>query len=196
MLKKLFLSSMCMVLCYQSLIFSHCQMPCGIYHDDMVFDQIDQYIETTAKGITILQDSKFSTTQNRNEFMRWVMQKENSSNEVANLLVTYFLQQKIKPDEEDTAKRVISAHKMLFWLVQIKQSSDLEALNSFYEEWERFKLMFHIEGYECKMEQIKLKKWAEKQKQDEGQSTSTTPTPANSNPTDHNHDHDDHDHSH
>ena len=29
-----------------STLTAHCQMPCGIYHDSMVYDQIDQYAET------------------------------------------------------------------------------------------------------------------------------------------------------
>src|SRR5262249_47531653 len=113
-------------------------------------------------GITILQDNKFESVQDRNEFIRWVNQKEQGADEVATILTTFFLQQKIKPGEEDTTQRVLSAHKLLFLLVPIKQTVDLKFLNDFYEEWERFKLMFHIEGYACKMEQIKLKEWAKK----------------------------------
>lgn len=143
-------------------LHSHCQMPCGIYHDDMVYDQIDQYVETMVKGMTVLNDNKFSSTQLRNEFVRWVCQKENMSNETANLLTSYFLQQKIKPDEDDTVKRITSAHKLLNYLMLIKQTSDMKFVNAFSEEWEKFKLMFHVEGYECKMEKIKLTKWGEK----------------------------------
>ncbi len=52
---------------------------------------------------------------------------------------------------------------MLFLLVAIKQNVDLEFVKEFTEEWEKFKLMFHIEGYECKIEEIKLKEAALKQ---------------------------------
>lgn len=182
-------------------LYAHCQMPCGIYHDDMVYDQIDQYIETMAKGITVLTDNKFSTVQERNEFMRWVLEKEQSSDEVAALITKFFLQQKIKPNEgETTTKRVMAAHKLLFLLVPIKQTVDLKFLNDFYEEWENFKLMFHVEGYECKMEQIKLKKWAEKRKAQEeadkkAGKVDTSKEKEHSHDDDHDHDHD-HDHSH
>jgi nickel superoxide dismutase len=163
-------------------------MPCGIYHDDMVFDLIDQFVETSVKAISVLQDNKFATVQDRNTFVRWVIQKEKGADEVANLITTYFLQQKIKPGEEDTTKRVVSAHQMLFYLVQIKQTVDLKVVNDFYEEWERFKLMFHIEGYKCKVSQDRLKKWAEKRQEpksrEEGHSHG-----------DHDHGHD-HEHSH
>ncbi len=194
-MRKLIFGVACIMGCYSQLM-AHCQMPCGIYHDEMVFDQIDQFVETTVKGISVLNDNKFSTIQQRNEFIRWIMQKEKSSNDVAELILVYFLQQKIKPNEEDTAKRVLSAHLLLFYLVQIKQTVDLKVVNDFYEEWERFKLMFHIEGYKCKVNQVKLKKWAEKRKQaqESGQESDSSDA-EHSHDDDHDHDHD-HDHPH
>jgi nickel superoxide dismutase len=131
------------------MLHSHCQMPCGIYHDDMVFDQIDQYVETMFKA---------------NTFIRWVVKKEDASNEMADLITTYFLQQKIKPDEPDTPKRLAAAHKMLNLLMTIKQTAEVKYVKAFEEEWEKFKLFFHIEGYECKMEQRKLREIEEKKK--------------------------------
>lgn len=142
---------------------AHCQMPCGIYHDDMVYDQIDQYTETMYKGIAVMNDSKFQTVKERNEFVRWVLQKETATDETAILLTKYFLQQKIKPGEPDTAKRIECVHKLLFLLVAIKQNADLSFVKEFTDEWERFKLMFHREGYECQIEQLKLKEAAKKE---------------------------------
>ncbi len=127
-------------------------MPCGIYHDSMVYDQIDQFVETVYKGITVLNESKFTTVKERNEFIRWVGQKERSCSDTAELILTYFLQQKIKPGESDTVKRITSAHKLLFLLVAIKQGTDIDTVKEFNAEWEKFKLMFHREGYECEME--------------------------------------------
>lgn len=170
-------------------LIGHCQMPCGIYHDEMVFDQIDQFIETTVKAISVLEENSFSSVQDKNVFIRWIMQKEKSCDEMAHLITTYFLQQKIKPGEEDTTKRVLSAHQLLFYLVQIKQTVDLKVVNDFYEEWERFKLMFHIEGYKCKVSQSKLKKWAQKSNQSNQNSEGESHHHEDSNELEHHHDH-------
>lgn len=143
---------------------AHCQMPCGIYHDDMVYDQIDQFVETVYKGISVLNESKFSTPKERNEFVRWVEEKEKCCNEAAQLITIYFLQQKIKPGESDTMTRLTSAHKLLFMLVAIKQNTDLEFVKQFNQEWEKFKLMFHREGYECEMEKKEFKQLEELRK--------------------------------
>lgn len=135
------------------------------------------------KGISVLETNKFTTLQDRNICVRWIMEKETASDEIASDITTYFLQQKIKPDEPDTAKKVLSAHKMLFLLVAIKQTVDLKVLNDFYQEWESFKLMFHIEGYKCKVSQAKLKKWQSRQ---EAIKTGQ-PVPEEDNDEDHDH---------
>lgn len=170
---------------------AHCQMPCGIYHDDMVYDLIDQYVETMIKAVSVLNKSKFETVRERNEFVRWVIEKEKESDKTADLLTTYFLQQKIKPAEDDTAKRVESAHKLLALLVSIKQNADAKIVEQFADEWEKFKLMFHVEGYECKIEQLKMKKRQAQLEKMEGH------THDHDHDHTHTHDHDhDHDHTH
>lgn len=156
MLKQVLLASVCLFFADVQL-HAHCQMPCGIYHDDMIYDQMDQFVETVYKGISVMNDSKLSTIRDKNEFIRWVMQKEKCCNEAADLINRYFLQQKIKPDEDDTVKRLVSAHKLLFMLTAIKQNADLDFIKQFNAEWEKFKLMFHREGYECEMEKKEFK---------------------------------------
>jgi nickel superoxide dismutase len=187
---------------YIGTIDAHCQMPCGIYHDQMVYNQIDQYIETMVKGLTVIGDSKFNTPAERNEFIRWVDLKEKASDDTAELIVVYFLQQKIKPGEEDTVKRLTSAHKLLCSLVQIKQTVDMKALKTFTDEWEKFKLMFHVENYECFMDRKAIKLMEDKIKELEGEAKTQEKQqqqPKEPEP-DHDHDHDhgegEHDHTH
>ncbi len=157
-MKKLMNSVFFMLMAYQGCLGAHCQMPCGIYHDDMEYDRIDQYVETMYKAMSVLNTSKFSDTKERNEFMRWVMQKEKASDEAAHMIMHYFLQQKILPGGDDTIKKLIAAHNLLYYTVCIKQTVDLKFVNQFYDEWEKFKLMFHREGYEVEMEKIRLQK--------------------------------------
>jgi nickel superoxide dismutase len=194
MLKKVFATAIISGLLSYGALSAHCQMPCGIYHDDMVYSLIDQYVETMYKGISVLNNSKFDNTQQRNAFIRWVMEKEKSSDQTANLITEYFLQQKIKSGEDDTTKRLISAHKLLFMLMQIKQNADLEIVKQFSEEWEKFKLMFHREGYSCEMEKVRMKKYEEMREA----AAKAEKIDAENHHHDHDHDHEhgDHDHKH
>lgn len=170
-------------------LFAHCQMPCGIYHDEIPYNRINQYVETIYKGISILDDNKFASIKEKNEYVRWIIQKDTSSDEVAAIITKYFLQQKIKPDEPDSVKKLVSAHKLLFGLVEIKQNINIESVKSFSAEWEKFKEMFHRAGYEkeiAKMRRAKeLKKFQERQAQASKDHSHS-----------HDDDHDDHDHSH
>lgn len=176
----------------------HCQMPCGIYNDSMVYDKIDQYVETMYKGDTILTNGKFANPWGRNEFVRWVITKEKMTDEIAELLMTYFLQQKIKPDEEDTVDKIKSVHKLMFMLVQIKQNTDRKFVENFNEEWNKFKLMFHVEGYECQIEKLRLRKLEQdkaKQGKEEKKLKELNQQEAHSHDHDHDHEHE-HEHSH
>ncbi len=166
---------------------AHCQMPCGIYHDDMEYDRIDQYVETMYKGISVINASKFSNAKERNEFTRWVIQKEKASDEAAYIILQYFLQQKILPGEDNTTKQLVAAHKLLYYIVCIKQTVDLQFVEQFSDEWEKFKLMFHREGYEVEMEKIRLEKEKAKKK---AAGIEDVQSHDHDHPHDHNHEHD------
>lgn len=150
MYKRLFLSGLIavFVLSTHSKIEAHCQMPCGIYHDQMIYDKIDEFFETMIKAVTAMNNNEFKTSQERNQFIRWVITKEKECDEIAQLISTYFLQQKLKPGDEDSFDLVKSAHKMMFLLVQIKQNSDANIVREFGKEWDHFKELFHPE-IEC-----------------------------------------------
>ena len=127
------------------LLHSHCQMPCGIYDDALVFKYVDQYIETMQKGVKELNSLGSDTPNKRAQFIRWVALKEEQSNQVAELITTYFLQQVVKPVEESTPK-VLAIHRLLFLLVKIKQNSDDIQVNNFLKEWTQFKQFFSEKG--------------------------------------------------
>ncbi len=203
MKRFLFVIGLSAALYHSTSLSAHCQMPCGIYHDNMIYDQVDQYVETMYKGMTMLSNSKFNNAWDRNEFVRWVINKEKSSDDASQLILKYFLQQRIKPGEEDTADQVTSAHKLLFLLVQIKQNVDRKFINDFADEWDKFKLMFHVEGYQCQVELLKQRKIErereEKLEKEQGPKPVETKKEgaqiSDSHGDDHHHDHDEHYHA-
>jgi len=130
-----------------SSLSAHCQMPCGIYDDQMVYDEVNQFYLTMFKAVKALQNNKFNSDEDRNQFIRWVMTKERLCNEIAMLLTTYFFQQKIMPID-DNIDMVKSLHRLLFQLVAIKQNVDIKIVKDFGKEWDHFKVLFHPE-IEC-----------------------------------------------
>jgi hypothetical protein len=72
------------------------------------------------------------------------MMKEKMSDEIAELLCTYFLMQKVKPGtDEDTVACVNTIHRLLFLTVQIKQQVNLKVIEEFHDTWHEFKDLFH-----------------------------------------------------
>ena len=125
-------------------LYAHCQMPCGVYHDQMIYDKIDEYYETMYKCVAAMNNNEFKTVTEKNQFIRWVMTKDRMSDEVAEIITAYFLQQKIEPTA-DNADMVASLHKILFLLPAIKQNADLKMIKQFGDEWDHFKSLFHPE---------------------------------------------------
>ncbi len=123
-------------------------MPCGIYNDQMVYDQINEYYTTMYKCVKALEHNKFETNDDKNQYIRWVMTKDKESDQAAHTLATFFLQQKIQPIDDNT-DLVKSLHKLLFLIVAIKQHVDIEMVKDFGKEWDHFKYLFHPE-VECK----------------------------------------------
>lgn len=159
----------------------------------MIYDKIDQYVETMYKGDTMLSHNKFATSWDRNEFVRWVITKDKMTDEISELLMYYFLQQKIKPDEDDTVEKIKSVHRMMFMLVQIKQNTDRKFVEDFNTEWAKFKVMFHVEGYECQIEKLRLRKLEQEkvkqEKEEKNKDSKKVEAQAHTHGDDHNHDH-------
>lgn len=142
MARRTFLPLLLSLLVIQSGLSAHCQMPCGIYHDELVLSSIDQYIETMNKAASELNSIKFDDPQTRSQFVRWVMNKEDETKRAGDLLVVYFLQQKVKPDAPNAQKLAVSLHKLLFLMVKIKQETDVNAVKNFTAEWNSFKQLY------------------------------------------------------
>lgn len=131
-------------------LYGHCQLPCGIYDNDLIFNYVNQYIETMQKACDEIETLKTESAQDRAQFVRWVVLKDDESNKVADLVTSYFLQQVIKPEKEDTNKKVMAVYGLLQQLAKIKQTANVDPVNKFLEMWREFVLMFQETAAEKK----------------------------------------------
>jgi nickel superoxide dismutase len=105
---------------------AHCEIPCGIYDDQMRIDMMLEHITTIEKSmkqIVALQDAK---PANSNQLVRWVVNKENHADELQHIVSQYFMTQRIKPDTEAYAEKLALLHKMLVAAMKCKQTTDQE----------------------------------------------------------------------
>jgi nickel superoxide dismutase len=130
-------------------VFSHCEVPCGIYNDEMRFTMITEHIQTIEKAMQqIIQLSKESP-QNMNQTVRWIMNKEKHAEEIQHIISQYFLTQRIKsPDSEDKKaterylKQLTICHQILVYTMKTKQTTDLENVKKLKSAVEQFKKVY------------------------------------------------------
>lgn len=111
-----------------SQLLAHCQVPCGIYGDQMRFMQMLEDESTISKAQAQLNEihSGDVTAQAVNQMARWVMTKEDHANKIQETIASYFLAQRIKPDAENYDKQLKAAHAVIIAAMKCKQSADAE----------------------------------------------------------------------
>jgi len=144
-MKKLFLTLLAVLLPLSisiSTVSAHCEIPCGIYDDQLRIQLIAEHATTIEKSIKqILELSKASPT-NYNQLVRWVSNKEDHATEIQHIVSQYFMTQRIKPDQEKYAEKLILLHKMLIAAMKCKQTTDLSQVNALRALLKEFELLY------------------------------------------------------
>ena len=112
---------------------AHCQIPCGIYDDELRVQLMEEDITTIEKSMTQIVALGAATPVDFNQLVRWVMNKEEHAQKLQDIVTAYFMAQRIKPvaDHADKAAMNEYLHKLaLLHAIQIhamkaKQSTDL-----------------------------------------------------------------------
>jgi nickel superoxide dismutase len=111
-----------------SIGFAHCQVPCGIYGDQMRFEQMLEDEQTISKAQ--LQINELTTgevdAQSVNQLARWVATKEEHATKIQQTIAAYFLAQRIKADNPAYVKQLTAAHTVIVNAMKCKQSADPE----------------------------------------------------------------------
>ena len=81
-----------------NLAVAHCEIPCGIYDDEMRIQMILENITTIEKSMHQILSIEQSKSLNSNQLVRWVMNKENHADDLQEIITQYFLTQRIKPE--------------------------------------------------------------------------------------------------
>ena len=131
--KKLVLAGVVLsaVIC-ASIAYSHCQIPCGIYNDQMRFDMMAEHITTIEKAMNIITVLSEAEKPNMNQMVRWIQNKEQHADELSHIITHYFMTQRINPSAETDTKayhqyvnKLVLLHQMLVYSMRCKQTTDL-----------------------------------------------------------------------
>jgi nickel superoxide dismutase len=112
-------------LCTTASLSAHCQVPCGIYGDELKFGELEQHIETIAKSgkmIRELSAKESLSAQDHQQLVRWTTNKETHAQKMIDEVANYFLAQRIQPDADHYAEKVELLHHIIVFSMKSKQS--------------------------------------------------------------------------
>jgi nickel superoxide dismutase len=125
-------------------VAAHCEVPCGIYADQLRFEQMLEDTATMAKAATNIQElSGKGDAQSHNQLARWVATKESHATNTQHIIAQYFMTQRIKSDGDGYVKKLTAAHAVMVAAMKCKQSADpataetlKKAIHDFYRAYE------------------------------------------------------------
>ena len=113
---------------------AHCQIPCGIYDDELRVQLIEEHITTVEKSMTQVVALGKANPTDYNQLVRWVVNKEEHAQKIQDIVTAYFMAQRIKPPKDHGDESAVNEymHKLaLLHAIQVhamkaKQGTDLE----------------------------------------------------------------------
>ncbi len=128
---------------------AHCQVPCGIYDDQMRIKMIAEHIATIEKAMQQITALSKATPVNYNQVVRWVVNKEKHAEEIDNIVTYYFLTQRLKPTDKTDARaygkyleKLELLHHLLFYTMKAKQSVDESLIPKLKETLKTFEIAY------------------------------------------------------
>ena len=130
-MKKIYLVAASLLSTFSTgLVFGHCQVPCGVYTDDLRFMQMLEDHTTIEKSSKlILELSSKQDGQSRNQLSRWVATKESHASKIQKIIAEYFFTQRIKSSSKHYEKLLKGAHSVMVAAMKCKQSTETSAAN-------------------------------------------------------------------
>jgi nickel superoxide dismutase len=132
------------ILLLVSLAAAHCEIPCGIYDDEMRIEMLREHITTIEKSMNQVILLEKDANRKANQLTRWVMNKEQHADELQEIVSQYFMTQRLKPDAKDYASKLQLLHEMLLAGMKSKQTTDLGQVKRLRELVDLFEKAYFV----------------------------------------------------
>ena len=121
---------------------AHCEIPCGIYDDQLRADLIAEHTTTIEKSMKKIVELSKQNPVNYNQLVRWISNKEKHANEIQHIVTQYFMTQRIKPDAKKYSEKLAVLHKMLIYAMKCKQSTDVAHISTLRSLLKEFEILY------------------------------------------------------
>ena len=146
---------------HESSVYSHCEIPCGIYGDVTRISLLYENIATVEKSMSQITALTKEKPANVNQVIRWVNNKEKHCDEIQHIVTQYFMTQRIKPKAESDGKahakylaQLTTLHQMLIHAMKSKQTTDVAHVKHLRDAVQRLSGLYfskedleHIKGH-------------------------------------------------
>ena len=123
-------------------IAAHCEIPCGIYDDQMRANLIYEHTVTIEKSMKNIAALSKEAPADYNQLVRWVSNKEEHATKTQHIISQYFMTQRLRPDAQKYPDKLSVLHKMLLAAMKCKQSIDVENVQTLRSLLKEFEIMY------------------------------------------------------
>ena len=103
---------------------AHCQIPCGIYDDELRVQLIEEHIGTVEKSMNKIMEISKASPVDYNQLVRWVNTKEEHATKTQHIIAQYFMSQRLKPTMENYVPKLVAAHAVMRAAMKCKQTTE------------------------------------------------------------------------
>ena len=121
---------------------AHCEIPCGIYDDQLRADLIAEHSTTIEKSMKKIVELSKQNPVNYNQLVRWISNKEKHADEIQHIVTQYFMTQRIKPDAKKYSEKLAVLHKMLIYAMKCKQGTDVAHVSTLRSLTKEFAILY------------------------------------------------------
>jgi nickel superoxide dismutase len=122
-----------------SRISAHCEIPCGIYDDELRIKTIAEHIVTIEKSMKQITSLSEDNPVNYNQLVRWISNKDSHADEIQHIVSQYFMTQRIKPETVNYTEKLKTLHGLIISAMKCKQTNDVthvERLRTLLKEFD------------------------------------------------------------
>lgn len=121
---------------------AHCEIPCGIYDDELRVKLIAEHAGTIKKSMETIESLQKTTPVNYNQLVRWVENKDDHAEKIQHLVWQYFMAQRIKPGEPKYNAKLAALHEILVFAMKCKQTTDVGNVSGLLSSLAKFEKLY------------------------------------------------------
>lgn len=131
---------------------AHCEIPCGIYNDQLRIELILEDITTIEKSITMISELSAAEKPDYNQIVRWVTNKDEHATKIQTVATQYFMFQRIKITEDPELMKknnqmLKQLHELCVYAMKAKQSLDIKNIELMKASTDKFAKLYLGENY-------------------------------------------------